>query len=141
MSVSFIFAHSANHSSAILEDLAPTLTGVTPRLEALEAQVAEIRYVAYYIETMMRAVCLNSGIQTSALRLRVPPVPLFGSPGPTPSSASSVVSTATASSTGVDIAGMSLMGAPVAGPSGGGAEIAQAQGTWSGAPIHFVLNC
>lgn len=122
-----------------MEDIAPTLTGVTPRLETLESQVAEIRDVAYNIETMMRALCLNSGIQTSTLRLRPPPVPLFfGSPGPALSSASSAVSAATASSAGVDISGMSLTGAPVAGPSGGEASIAQAQGTWSGTPAHSV---
>lgn len=122
-----------------MEDIAPTLTGVTPRLETLESQVAEIRDVAYNIETMMRALCLNSGIQTSTLRLCPPPVPLFfGSPGPALSSASSAVSAATASSAGVDISGMSLTGAPVAGPSGGEAAMAQAQGTWSGTPAHSV---
>jgi hypothetical protein len=110
-------------------DLAPTLSGVSPRLDALEAHVAEIRDVAYNIDTMMRAMCLHAGVQPSSLRLRVPPVPLFGSFGPPSSSASPAVSTTTVSSAGVDISGMSLAGAPVAGPSGSGAETAAPQGT------------
>jgi hypothetical protein len=91
----------------------------------------DIRDSVYNIKTMMKALCIKSGIGPSTLNLRIPAVPSFSAdPGP-PSATPSVVS-ATSTSSGINIPRLSLgsplVASPVVGPSGAKAGKAETPG-------------
>jgi hypothetical protein len=100
-------------------------------LDALRAELrasnAEFRDAIYNIDTIVRALCPQNGVNISSLPLRTPTVPRFGA-YPGTSSASSAVSNASTSSSSFHIGRMALEDVP--GPSGIASEHLQTHGKW-----------
>lgn len=148
----FILISCTNPSIAIFTDLAPSLSGVEPRLATLEVKMEELRTVTYNLDHMMRILCRKAGVSPSSLDLTVVPVPRYSSStGLIPLSTSSALSTSVISSSGLDLSRMSITDPSVAetpdsnmsvpGPSRGRAGTVLAPGMFSGAPMFYVSGC